>query len=268
MTAQTKGAIISILGCGWYGRALALHLLENGFRVKGSTTTPDKLYALQQLGIIPYLVNLPEELPADFFTCDVLVVAFSVQLSKRPGYLQEVELIRRLAIAHQVKQIILISSTSVYGATGELLNEQTAPAPETISAKALFAAENLLTGDPQLNVKVIRFGGLVGPERQPGRFLAGRKHLPGGLSPVNLIHLTDCVGLTAALILENHQFTVINGVAPSHPPREDFYQLAAAREGLAIPEFWPDKTDWKKVDTCYPEVYRYQVDNWLAWLKD
>ena len=41
---------ISILGCGWLGLPLAKALIENGFSVKGSTTSTDKLTALENAG--------------------------------------------------------------------------------------------------------------------------------------------------------------------------------------------------------------------------
>ncbi len=33
----------SILGCGWLGKPLAVSLLDEGFNVKGSTTSEEKL---------------------------------------------------------------------------------------------------------------------------------------------------------------------------------------------------------------------------------
>lgn len=45
---------ISILGCGWLGLPLAKALIENGFSVKGSTTSTDKLTALENDGITPF----------------------------------------------------------------------------------------------------------------------------------------------------------------------------------------------------------------------
>jgi 3-hydroxyisobutyrate dehydrogenase-like beta-hydroxyacid dehydrogenase len=47
---------ISILGCGWLGLPLAKVLVKNGFSVKGSTTTQDKILVLKQLGVDPFLI--------------------------------------------------------------------------------------------------------------------------------------------------------------------------------------------------------------------
>ena len=39
----------------------------------------------------------------------------------------------------------------------------------------------------------VRFAGLIGPARPPGRFLAGRTDLAGGERPVNLVQQIDCL---------------------------------------------------------------------------
>ena len=52
---------ISILGCGWLGLPLAKALIENGFSVKGSTTSSEKIPALQKATINPYLIEIGED---------------------------------------------------------------------------------------------------------------------------------------------------------------------------------------------------------------
>ena len=42
---------ISILGCGWLGKPLAVSFLEDGFSVKGSTTSEEKIDILEDLEI-------------------------------------------------------------------------------------------------------------------------------------------------------------------------------------------------------------------------
>ena len=47
---------ISILGCGWLGLPLAKALIGNGFSVKGSTTSYEKISGLEQGGITTFLI--------------------------------------------------------------------------------------------------------------------------------------------------------------------------------------------------------------------
>ena len=44
---------IGILGCGWFGFALAKALLAKDYLVKGTTTSEDKLATLKKAGIEP-----------------------------------------------------------------------------------------------------------------------------------------------------------------------------------------------------------------------
>jgi UDP-N-acetyl-D-mannosaminuronate dehydrogenase len=51
---------ISILGCGWLGMPLAKSLLEKEFSVNGSTTTLEKISALESNGIQAFQIELSE----------------------------------------------------------------------------------------------------------------------------------------------------------------------------------------------------------------
>ncbi len=263
---------VGILGCGWLGKGLAAALIDNGHRIKGSTTTPSKAEGLAELGIEPYLIefsadNLPSYDPA-FFDCDVFIIAFNVGLQRRTDYLAEVSTLIKLLQHHAVRKVFYVSSISVYGNPNMEVNEHTAPDPKTISAGLLHKAEDMLLAQSQLDVTIIRFGGLVGPGRMPGRFLSGKKDIPDGLSPVNLIHMDDCTGLLLALIESGHDAKLLNAVAPDHPAKLDFYTQAARNEGLPAPKFVAEKKSWKIVGSLYTDTfYQYRINNLLRWLE-
>ena len=99
--------------------------------------------------------------------------------------------------------IHFISSTSVYGDVCGMVDEDTLPSPETLSGEILVLAEKLFTSSNSFQTTVIRFGGLVGPGRDPGRFFAGKENISNGLAPVNLIHLDDCIGIGKEIIRKN-----------------------------------------------------------------
>ena len=71
-------AKVQLVAIGAYQLEEALkaraHLAGRGHRVKGSTTTPEKVDVLAQAGIAPYLIRLdePDGNPGDFFDADVL----------------------------------------------------------------------------------------------------------------------------------------------------------------------------------------------------
>ncbi|MFB6305982.1 MAG: SDR family NAD(P)-dependent oxidoreductase, partial [Flavobacteriales bacterium] len=73
-----------------------------------------------------------------------------------------------------------MSSTSVYPALNRTIRENDAKAPEKESGKALLNAEQLLNQETQWQTTVLRFCGLIGHNRHPGRFLTGKKSLSNG----------------------------------------------------------------------------------------
>ena len=237
---------ISILGCGWLGFPLAKRLLKNGWQVKGSTTTLHKTLALlQNAGIEAFLIQwlmLKLLFRMLFFESDVLFI--NVPPSRKSGQSGYLEKMRHLLLAIEntkVRKVVFISSTSVYG---DVCREVTETGPTVPSE--LAQAEMLFLSAKNLQTTVIRFGGLFGPDRNPGRFFKDKNSIPNGLAPVNLIHLQDCLGLIEA-ILNQPETGVYNAVAPSHPTKKEFYSKAILKMGLAAPEFLDEKTDWKIV---------------------
>ncbi|MDB4924274.1 SDR family oxidoreductase [Mucilaginibacter sp.] len=258
---------VSILGCGWYGLELAKALVKKGITVKGSTTSPDKLALLAEAKIEPYLIDLPidnETIDPTFFNCDVLWI--SIPPKARAGNGEEYLIkIRRLItpiIAHKIKQVVLISSTSVYGDTNSEVNELNEPKPDNESGKIILQAENLLKEQPAFTTTIIRFAGLIGPGRDPGRFFAGKTNIPNGDAPVNLIHLTDCIGISEAILTQQAFGYTYNACSPNHPIRSEFYANAAKRSRLEAPHFITERKSWKIISSLNIGAilkYDYQI---------
>lgn len=243
---------ISVLGCGWYGLELAKKLVEDQYTVKGSTTTPEKLAILQKSGITPYLINFQEneeDTEAGFFDCEVLIISIPPKRStaEQHTFLSKISRIAQNASLYKIPEVIFISSTSVYGDCNGDVNEYTIPNPDTDSGKAMLTAELCLTENPGFNSTIIRFAGLIGPERNPGRFFAGKTDIPNGKAPVNLIHLTDCIGITLQIIEKSAFGHIYNACAEDHPDRQTFYTAAALKSGLVIPHFTDELKDWKVI---------------------
>ena len=69
---------ISILGCGWLGKPLAVSLLEDGFSIKGSTTSEIRIDELEALEIETYMVDIAEFEEFDsFLNSDILIIAIT-----------------------------------------------------------------------------------------------------------------------------------------------------------------------------------------------
>ncbi|MEO8887620.1 MAG: NAD(P)H-binding protein [Mucilaginibacter sp.] len=266
--------IISIAGCGWYGLQLAKSLIDMGIAVKGSSTTATKLPVLQNEGIKPYLLNLSEsekKYDPDFFACNILWICIPPKARSGNGesYLYSIDTIIALAKQYNIKQVVLISSTGVYADDNAEVDELNIPQPNTTSGNTMLTAEQLLKGEAAFTTTIIRFAGLIGPGRDPGRFFVGKKDIPNGNAPVNLIHLTDCIGISLAVIKQQAFGYTYNACSPDHPTKQAFYTKASTCAGLAVPEFIDEKKDWKIISSLYVNTilnYRYQINSLMNWL--
>ncbi len=180
---------ISILGCGWLGLPLAKTLLENGFSVNGSTTSAGKLSVMENSGIQPYLIALSENETvgnlSDFLeNSKILIIDVPPKLrgsatdpssAPRKTFVFKIKNIIPFIEKSTVKNVLFISSTSVYGDTSTALSvtEETKTCPETESGKQLLETEQLLQSNSNFKTTVLRFGGLIGEDRHPIKFLAG-----------------------------------------------------------------------------------------------
>jgi nucleoside-diphosphate-sugar epimerase len=133
--------------------------------------------------------------------------------------------------------VIFVSSTSVYPDLNREVTEDDAKSPSKSSGRALINFENLLKQCSEFSTTVLRFAGLIGYDRKPGRFLSGKKKLSNGDAPVNLIHRDDCINIICKVIENDLWGKVYNACSDLHPKRRDYYISAAERLGIAPPEF-------------------------------
>ncbi len=234
---------ISILGCGWLGLPLGVYLVKKGYKVKGSTTEPYKLKQVKEKGIEPYLIVLNPEIHGanydEFLNCDVLIIDFPPE--RRDDIIDyHQDQIKSLISAIRsgtVKHVIFTSSTSVYPDVNREVYEDHESKPTKSSGKALLKVENLLRESHKFETTIIRFGGLIGYDRMPGKFLAGKKDLASGDAPVNLIHRDDCIQIIYKIITNNIWGETFNACADFHPTRRQYYTQQAELIGLTPPSF-------------------------------
>ncbi|WP_316839602.1 SDR family oxidoreductase [Pedobacter gandavensis] len=268
-----KKQTISILGCGWYGLAMAKRLVAEGYTVKGSSTSPDKLELLSSLSILPFLLNFQEhsvESDPDFFHTDILLIAIppkrsSSEQSSFPGKIKK---IAALASSQKIPQVIFISSTAVYADANAEITESTPAQPDTESGKAILETEQLLASNPSFSTTILRFAGLIGPGRNPGRFFAGKQDIPNGQAPVNLLHQEDCVEFTLTLIQQAAFGRIYNVCSPDHPSKQEFYVKAAQQSGLPLPSFQDELLKWKIISSTANSTlnYQYRIADFSKWM--
>ncbi len=178
----------------------------------------------------------------------------------KESYVRKIELLHDEIRKSHVEKVIFISSTSVYGDVDGEVNEETEPNPTTESGKQLVECERIFQEDEKLKTTIIRFGGLIGPDRHPVTMLSGRENLTGGNTPVNLIHLDDCINLIDKVIENNLWNTVLNGVYPDHPLKKDYYTSEAEKRGIKPPDYQINEeiTD-KKITTSNPFLTKNDI---------
>jgi nucleoside-diphosphate-sugar epimerase len=228
MQYKTMKEKISILGCGWLGKPLAISLIKKGITVKGSTTSEAKLSEFKEIGITPFLISLDyltHNIPV-FLDSEILIVALPSKDIE--GFKNVICHIEKSA----VKKVIFISSTSVYGNSEEVVTETSETLPS-----ALTTIEMLFKNSSHFETTIIRFAGLFGYNRKPGNFFKDGRKIPNPEGFVNMIHQDDCIHIIEKVIEKNAWNEVFNGCADTHPTRRDFYTKCTLDIAIEIPEF-------------------------------
>lgn len=250
---------ISILGCGWLGLPLAEAFIESGFRVKGSTTREERLSVIEAAGAEGYVLKAyggywTGERLNDFLQCDILLIAIPPGTKRNANSTHALEIARLMehikTYSSAIKQVIYISSTSVYKNINAVVIESDTATPSNIDNQILFQAEKHVHESVIAEKLILRLGGLTGYDRMLGRFFAGKQELAGGNEPVNLVHRDDVVACILFLLKKGIGEQVFNICSPQHPSRKDFYTRLCDRFNLPEPHFSEVlKTDWKEVST-------------------
>lgn len=245
---------ISILGCGWLGFPLAKHFVENNFCVNGSSTSTYKQKLLTENGIDAYIVTADPELNngiEKFFESDILVINIPPGGgdNKIEYHARQIDSIKTAVIQSRIKKVLFVSSTSVYNENNNVVIEDDAVNPVSASGKALLAAEKILFNSTEFKTTIVRFGGLIGADRNPGKYFAGRSNVNGGDAHVNLIHLDDCIQIIFQIVKLNIWGDIFNAVADDHPTIKEFYTKAALALNLEPPKFLGDKSKFKIVSS-------------------
>ena len=236
---------ISIIGCGWLGLPLAKCLIQKGHPIKGSTSTESKLDSLASGGIQPHLLNFSSEgvtgnITACLDSCEILVLNIPPGLRKHPeqDYMGMMQHVLPYIEKSSLENVLFIGTTSVYDDNESIpIISEASKTSTSKTAKKLISVEKLFQQNDNFKTTVLRFGGLIGPDRHPAKFLSAKKNLKNPEAPVNLIAQQDCISIIHSII--NHEIwgATLNAAYPSHPTRETYYTEACKQLHLPIPHF-------------------------------
>jgi nucleoside-diphosphate-sugar epimerase len=234
---------IAVIGCGWLGLPIASDLAERGFQVTGTTTREERIPEIESHGVRSrvYRIGDPKPPQAEGYV-------INVPPSKSSDYVASLR-----ATAEQLQpksNVLFISTTSVYTGKPDIFPESqvvpgiSSPSDHTTTSKhssipiaELIQAEGVFWSGPKGRGTILRCGGLVGPGREPGRFLAGKTDVPDPDSLVSISPLDEVVYMVALIIATGDWGKVINAVERDRPTRKEFYTKAALALGLIPPTF-------------------------------
>ena len=191
---------VLLAGCGDLGTEAGLRFAAAGHRVVGWRRSPEKLPAAIE-GVAADLSSdeLPP-IPADTTAVVVAIAADSpTEDAYRAAYVDGLSnvLDAVLASGADVRRVLFVSSTAVYGdAGGGWIDERTTPEPGGFSGRIIREAEELLysrlrgTG---ITPVVLRLGGIYGPGRTRliDQVRGGTAVIPAASRFTNRIHRDD-----------------------------------------------------------------------------
>lgn len=246
-----------IVGCGWLGLELAKSLINAGQEVIGTTSTPEKLKHLENLGIIACLLKQSDFNQNQKWLDDLDYLVLNIPPSAfGAAYGQSM-----LNIAEQVNNscnVIFISSTSVYPNTNDTVDENTPATGGQRNGPAVRNAEKVLESELKDRLTILRMAGLVGGDRHPIKYMA-RRQVKGASQPVNLVHRKDCIGIIQMVVNKNYWGKKLNVCCSLHPSREEYYNRAADQLDLQPPSFFEGESAGKVVsNVASKEILGYE----------
>lgn len=262
------------MGCGWLGWPLAQALVAQGYRVQGSTLTPEKSYHFREKDVEPFYIDVGDTVTGahldTFFNVDILCVLLPYRRNfKDPQiYQRQMQAIISLVQSSTIQKVVFTSSTSIYPQMAGKIMEDTPFVPETPRATVLHNIERLWLELEGVDTTILRLAGLCGGERQITGFLQKQQVQEGALLDgerlVNLIHREDCVVLMQKVIQQNFSEEIFNLCSDKHPSRQELYTQVARRSGLVEPSFKASKNS-KKFLSTYKQVSNVKIKRLLAY---
>ena len=245
-----KMKTISIIGLGWIGEPLAFYLQEKGMNVIGSTTSVEKQEKLSQKGLQAVRFSLnphPEGVGFNaLFHAEILVVNIPPRSRSGNGafHLEQIKYLRSLIDNSAIRKVIFVSSTGVYPevTSAGKYGEDFQISVENAGNNTIFRAEQLMEKGRKYDLTILRFGGLLGDDRVPGKYFSGKEHVAGH-TRVNFIHRKDAVRMLAWVMEKELWNETFNGVAPIHPLRREIYEKNALDLGIAPPASYQNEPE-------------------------
>ena len=255
--------VLLAMGLGYSAAALSRRLLAQGWRVIGTTRSPEKAARLQAQGIEP-LIWPGTPLDGALAEATHILLSIAPDAAGDPVIVAEADALRRA----RPEWVGYLSTTGVYGDhDGGWVDETTPLTPGTARGRQRVLAEaqwRALAADQGWPLHIFRLAGIYGPGRGPFRKVkdgtAQRIVKPGQF--FSRIHVEDIGQVLDASIHRPDPGAVYNVCDDDPSPPQDVLAHAAELLGLPIPpEVDIDKADMTPMArSFYAESKRVRND--------
>ena len=199
-----------IIGCGYVGSAVSLHMRNNGIEVTGTTTSPDRLGELCAVVDHPRIFKAGDPSADTSFLdqLDGLLIAMAPTTSTYeedqykavygeaiPALVQAIQQRSNTKSLH----VTYLSSAGLYGdKAGQVVNELTPPDLSNPTTALLADAEStvLTLNSSSVQASVLRLGGIYGPGKNIADYIrrASGRQVPKNGNHINAwVHLMDII---------------------------------------------------------------------------
>ena len=223
------------IGHGFSARALAARLVPQGWRIVGTTRSPDKADAIADTGVEP-VVWPGADLGALIAQFPNVLVSAGPDSAGDPVLNAVDDAVIRAA--PDQRWVGYLSTTGVYGDhDGDWVDEDTPLTPSTKRGRARVTAEARWQAIPDLPLHIFRLAGIYGPGRGPfAKVRAGtarRIIKPGQV--FSRIHVED-IAQALELSLQRPDPGAVYNLCDDDPaPPQDVIAHAAELLGLPVP---------------------------------
>lgn len=232
-----KKEVLSLIGCGWLGKALALDLQHSNHNLI-ATTTHDKAEEFAQSDV-PYIqldVGL-DLVPESIKNSHILIYMVPpLEVSQVKHFFDQIP---------SDKRIIFISSISVYGKNLGALDEEFEQHTSSTGSPLLLETESYIKNKFS-HATILRLGGLYGDKRHPVYFLQGKQGLTGGHAFLHLVHRDDCIKAIKAVMKNSiwgETFNIVNDVKYR---KNEYYPMMAKKLNLTPLQYLHDEKSMKE----------------------
>jgi len=239
---ETKANKIVVLGAGWLGHALCVQAKHAGWEVQGTHQSDEHSDDFQrQFTLVDGELKHEVDLRDAYWVCAIPPRSRNTQ----SNYPETLAAALTLAKQLNAKGFILCSSTGVYDQEAGVYSESSDISCTNERQIKLYDAEEQVL---EQGGKVLRLAGLLGPNREPGRFVAGKELNTSSQQVVNMVHQQDVINAIFSVIENfNTGQNIYNVVNPSHPTKANYYAQKCAQHGGEMPTFTSDEVAERKV---------------------